>query len=209
MFQMFRIAIAVFVLALSPNLLTAQENPVQENPGDVMQAFIQDVQDIWVPLNRQEGASYDSRRDWTIEVVHNRFDVPQMSRRSLGTMWRVLSPEQQAQYSDLFFDLLVETVIDWLDAYDGEVFEILSVREAGQNSEIVTQFEYANGQTLRATWVTRAIDGVYLIRDVRVSGISLTSDFRGRHQNALRKDDIDGLFAFLESAIDRLKAQHQ
>ena len=194
----------VFCFGCFASILSAQESPHQ-----VLQAFIDDIRSFWVPLNRDPQASYASRRAWTEDLIDTRFEFFQMSRSSLGTQWRRLTDEEQATYQVLFRQILVETVIDWLDEYDGQVFEIRSIRQARKNTEVRTRFEQLDGSIVKATWVTRNTGGVYLFHDVRVSGISLMADFRGKYQRILHDGGVEGLFESLREEIDRLQAQHK
>ncbi len=174
-----------FVLLFLPAHSGAQ---VGEDPAVILQSLIDDIETLWVPLNRDPGASYDSRRKWTINLVDSRFDIKQMTTASLGTRWRTLTEAQQADYAPLFREILIETVIDWMDGYDGEQFNVTRVREAGRNTEIQTLFVESNGRKVRLTWVTRQNEGRYQFRDVRFSGISLVADFRGGYQFVLDRE---------------------
>lgn len=193
-----------FVLLFLPAHSEAQ---VGEDPAVILRSVIDDIETLWVPLNRDPDASYDSRRKWTINLVDSRFDIKQMTTASLGTRWRTLTEAQQADYAPLFREILIETVIDWMDGYDGEQFDVTRVREAGRNTEIQTLFVESNGRKVRLTWVTRRNDGRYQFRDVRFSGISLVADFRGGYQFVLDREGFDGLVLRLERDIANLRAK--
>ena len=179
----------------------------QEDPRVVMEGFLDELKTFWVPLNTNAAASYASRRAWTRDLVRNRFDFGHMVRSSMGIRWNQMSAAQQATYTDLFFDALVETTIDWFDAYDGEVFEIRNIRQTGRNTEVRTRFFYSNGRALNATWTTRLIDGKYLFRDIRVAGLSLMADFRGKYAQIIDREGFDGFFEKLEVDTARLRAK--
>ncbi len=179
-----------------------------EDPAAVLQGIIDDVKTLWLPLNRDPAAPYDSRRVWATTLVDTRFDLDQMARSSLGTRWRGLSTDQQEAYAPLFRQILIETVIDWLDGYDGEQFDVIRARQRGRNTEIQTLFAQANDRPVRLTWVTRANDGRYQFRDVRFSGISLVADFRGRYQRTLDDQGFEVLLRRLQSDLADLRAQH-
>ena len=179
----------------------------QESPRGVMEGFLDELETFWVPLNTNPSASYDSRRAWTRDLVRERFDFDNMLVSSMGLRWNQMTSAQQATYRDLFFDALVETAIDWFDAYDGEVFEILDIRQAGRNTEVRTRFEYASGRKLNATWTTREIGGKFLFRDIRVAGLSLIADFRGKYKQIIDREGFDGFLERLASDTARLRAK--
>lgn len=179
----------------------------QEDPRAVMEGFLDELETFWVPLNINPSANYDSRRAWSRDLVRNRFDFEHMVISSMGVRWNQMSSSQQNTYRDLFFDALVETAIDWFDAYDGEVFEILDIRQAGRNTEVRTRFEYASGRKLNATWTTRERGGKYLFRDIRVAGLSLIADFRGKYKQIIDREGFDGFFERLEKDTAALRAK--
>ncbi len=169
-----------------------------EDPREVMEGVLEDLSTLWVPLNLDPNASYDSRRAWTENLINFRFDFPHMSRRSMGTRWNTLTDDQRERYRAVFREALTETVIDWLDAYVDQDFEILSIRDTGRNTEIITRFTQVNGIAVTVTWVTRETTGVYLFRDVRLAGLSLVADFRGKYNRII---EDEGFEAFLEILI--------
>ena len=200
--------ILLFSLILGPTGALAQQGEGEEDPRLILQGIIDEISAVWVPLNLDPNAPYDSRRAWAEDLVNWRFDFPHMSRNSLGPNWRQLNEAQQEQYRVLFRQILVETVIDWLDDYDSEVIEILRVRPAGRNVEITTRIVYPDGSRIGATWVVRETEGMFLFRDVRVAGISLVADFRGKYVRFMNRDGIEGLFDRLERDIRRLQRRH-
>ena len=125
----------------------------------------------------------------------------------MGTYWRRMSEEEQTQYRVLFRAALVETIIDWLDAYDGQTFEIQSIRETGRNTEIRMRFVTRGGLSLGSTWVARETTGIYLIRDVRVSGLSLIADFRGKYRRIIEDEGLERFFEILEADTAELRAK--
>ena len=199
----FAVAIVGTALLISP-----WSGAQSEDPAAVLQGIIDDVKTLWVPLNRDPAASYDSRRAWATTLVDTRFDLDQMARSSLGTRWRGLGAAQQEAYAPLFRQIIIETVIDWLDGYDGQQFDVTRVRQGGRNTEIQTLFVQANGRSVRLTWVTRANEGRYQFRDVRFSGISLVADFRGKYQRTLDDQGFEALVTRLQADYASLRAQH-
>jgi MlaC protein len=53
-------------------------------------------------------------------VIYPRFDFAEMSRRSLGPSWRQITPSEQQEFVQLFTQLLEESYINNIEAYNGE-----------------------------------------------------------------------------------------
>jgi len=178
-----------------------------EDPAEVLQDILADLSDLWVPLHRDPNASYDSRRAWTENLINFRFDFPHMSRSSMGTRWNLMSDGEREAYRAEFRPALVETVIDWLDAYVDQDFVIVSVRESGRNTEIISRFTQVNGLTVTVTWVTRETSGVFLFRDVRVAGLSLVADFRGKYRRTIEEVGFERFLEILAEDTAELRAR--
>ena len=188
-------------------LLGYAQSARAEDPAVVLQSVLDDLSSLWVPLNQDPTASYDSRRAWTVNLVNQRFDFPHMSRSSLGSRWNRLSDQEREAYRALFRPALIENVIDWLDAYVDQNFEIKSVRPSGRNTEIITRFTQVNGITVTVTWVTRETSGIFLFRDVRVAGLSLIADFRGKYRQLIEREGFERFLEILAEDTAELRAQ--
>lgn len=178
-----------------------------EDPRVVMEGILDDLSTLWVPLNLDPNASYDSRRAWTEDLINFRFDFPHMSRSAMGTRWNTLSEDERERYRAVFREALTETVIDWLDGYVDQSFEIRSVRESGRNTEIITRFVQVNGVAVNITWVTRETTGVYLFRDVRLAGLSLVADFRGKYNRIIEDEGFEAFLEMLAEDTAELRAK--
>ena len=178
-----------------------------ESPRVIMEGILEDLRTLWVPLNLDSDASYDSRRQWTEELIALRFDFPHMARSSLGTRWNRLSEDERTRYQPLFREALTETVIDWLDSYENQIFEIRSVRDSGRNTQIITRFVQNNGVAVNITWVTREVAGVYLFRDVRLAGLSLVADFRGKYNRVIEDKGFETFLEILAENTSDMRAK--
>ena len=183
--------------------------PAQSGARAAFENFISEVNSFWVPLNRNPNATMDSRRAWTQDFVNWQFDVPAISRATLGPSWNKLNKSEQAAYREVFRELLVETIISWLVLFDGEPFEIASVRQSGRNVEIQTKFTREPGNVVRATWVLRPVSDRYLFRDIRISGISLVADFRSKNRRKIDEGGVKGLFVEINNDLRKLRAENR
>ena len=82
-------------------------------PTEQVEATVRSV----LTILRQHPASETKELE---QAIGERFDFEEMAKRSLGSHWRDLTPQQQEQFVTLFTDLLKDTYIDEIKAYNNE-----------------------------------------------------------------------------------------
>ena len=79
---------------------------------DSIKGTIDEVLKILNDKELKAPARQDDRRQRLEKVVAQRFDYPEMSRRSLGAQWNQLSDKDKQEFVDLFRTLLTNTYAD-------------------------------------------------------------------------------------------------
>lgn len=57
------------------------------------------------------------------KIVYPLFDFDEMAKRSLGSHWRRLQPQQQKEFVSAFTELLEKTYADKIDLYEGQTVD--------------------------------------------------------------------------------------
>jgi phospholipid transport system substrate-binding protein len=109
------------------------------------------------------------------EILHEGFDVEQISRFVLGPYWRQADEAQRKEFMKLFEDYIVKAYSIRFSEYTGEQFKIAGSRPEGDNSALVSsQILRPNGAPpVRVDWrVNKTAEG-YKIGDVVVENVSM------------------------------------
>ncbi len=141
-------------------------------------------------------------RKLAIEV----FDAPEAARRALGRHWPGRTPEEQAEFVQLFVDLLERTYVSKIDLYGGE-----RVRYTGESIE-------GDFAVVRAALLTRKGTEVpvearmlkrgdrWRIYDVVVEHISFIANYRTQFDRIIRNSSYAELVNRLRTKRDELVA---
>ena len=183
-------------------LLLAISRPgmaVAQGPVEVLQSMTNTLEEI---VRQDPDIIYDQQRLRVIThgVVLPHVDMRTMSRWVLGKNWRKATPEQRDAFVVEFQELLLNSYLQQVKAYDGEVARFQPLRsepEAGR-AVVNAEIEQPNGPVIHVIFRMHQVKTEWLIFDVSVEGISLVATHRSSFSSAIRNKGLDELIARLQ-----------
>ena len=166
--------------------------------ADQVLALLQDA--------RFKGAGKESqRRDRLREIIGNRFDFEEMSKRSLGANWRRVGRDEQQRFVQLFTDFLEKSYADQIESYDGEKIaygrEQLAQDQAEVDSKIITK----KGREVTVNYKLRSAGGDWKVYDVVIENVSLVNNYRSQFNRILAKATFNELLKKLEAKSPEIR----
>jgi phospholipid transport system substrate-binding protein len=171
-----RILVAA-VIAVPLALGAGTVGATTDNDRDGAGVFIQSLGDRALDVLSDESLSKPNRDRQFRALLTEGFDVRAIAAFCIKQYWRKATPEERAEYINLFTDLIVQTYAARLGAiYSGEEFNVRKIIEDGDNgamvkSEIVSSDP--GNSPIRVDWRVRWPRENYKIVDVLVEGISM------------------------------------
>jgi len=135
----------------------------------------------------------NERRNKLREVIYQRFDFTEMARRSLGSHWRRLGPEEQKEFIKLFTRLLEEAYLDKIESYNGEKVQYLKEREDKDYAEVDTKIVDNKGQEFLVDYRLHNVNGDWKVYDVVIEDVSLVNNYRAQFNRVLAKSSFEEL----------------
>jgi len=175
-------------------LITSAGSPsfAAESPTDVVRTTINEVIRILNDDSLKAPAKLLPRRRMLEQVVAQRFDYAEMSKRALAANWIPLTNEQRDEFVDLFKSFLSDRYASKIEDYSGEQVEYLSERLDGQYAEVRTK--------LHSTKVEIPMDyrlinkaGRWYAYDIVVDGVSLVKNYRSQFTAIIRSSSYEEL----------------
>ena len=191
-----------FALFLGAGLLAEGGAAFAASPQDEVRGFY-DMLLTTMKNGRTLGQS--GRYARLAPAVDRVFDIPLMTRLSLGTAWAGLTPAQQRQLTDAFRHYVAATYADRFDNYAGEQLQITG--EQPYNSDVIVQTRIVDSKGDPTTLNYRMTQsrGSWKIADVYLDGtISQLAIHRSEFVSVLRREGVDGLVAALRRKVDLL-----
>jgi len=171
---------------------------------DAMKSTIDEVLKIVQDKDLKQSVKAEERRQRLEQVVGDRFDYQEMSRRALGAPWNTLSDKEKQEFVALFRTLLTNSYSDKVEAYSGEGVQYINERTEKDYAEVRTKV--LTGKTeipLDYRLLNKGVE--WRVYDVVVDGVSLVSNYRGQFSKILRSSSYADLVDQLRKKSDKIK----
>ena len=139
------------------------------------------------------------------EVVETRilphFSFSRMTQIAVAVNWRRATPEQQKLLTDEFKTLLVRSYSNALSLYRDQVIDFKPLRMRPDDKEVTVKSEIRQrgAQPVTLDYDMESTPSGWKIFDVKVSGVSLITNYREEFSAQVRESGIDGLIKVLVS----------
>jgi phospholipid transport system substrate-binding protein len=196
-----RVFLASFFLAASWRWSAdAADSPV---------AVIQRFYDVLLSVMKDaKQLSFDQRYQRLAPAVSQTYNLPLMSRLSVGPAWTQLQPAQQQRFTDAFVRYTISLYANRFSGYSGERFEVDPAPVSNPNGVIVqTRLIKSNGENVTLNYLMRQeAGGPWQVIDVYLSGtISELATRRSEFVTVLQKNGADALVKLLEDRTAALR----
>jgi len=154
-------------------------------------------------MKNAEKLGYQGRFDKFDPVINKVYDIPLMTRISVGPQWSSLTPDQQAKVTEAFKKLSIATYASRFDGYGGESFQITGESPANGGDQIIdTKLMRPNDEPVELNYRLRKSGDDWKIIDVYLSGtISQLANYRSEFSATLRTGGADALVALINKKV--------
>ena len=154
-------------------------------------------------MKNAEKLGYQGRFDKFDPVINKVYDIPLMTRISVGPQWSSLTPDQQTKVTEAFKKLSIATYASRFDGYGGESFQITGESPANGGDEIIdTKLMRPNDEPVELNYRLRKTGDDWKIIDVYLSGtISQLANYRSEFAATLRSGGADALVDLINKKV--------
>jgi phospholipid transport system substrate-binding protein len=190
------------VVAISVSLLTAPSPSRAGEPTEQVRGAIDRVLEILQKKDLQAKERRAERRTLLREEISKAFDFDEMAKRSLGPTWRQRTPEERKEYVALFRQVLENSYLGKVEAYQGEKIKYVkdSVEE-GRIATVETLIVTGKGQEIPLNYRMLKEARGWRVYDVVIEEISLVNNYRSQFAGILQKSSFQDLLARLREMI--------
>jgi phospholipid transport system substrate-binding protein len=182
--------------------LSGAAHAMQPSGGDTVQGLY----DVLIGTMKNGRTLGQSGRFTQLEpVIRRTFDIPLMTRLSVGPSWAGLSEAQRQQMIESFGRYISAIYADRFDSYAGQKLQVTDEQPNGAGVMVRSQIVKANGEPVKVDYVMRRDGNTWLISDIYLDGaISEVATRRSEFAAILKNEGIDGLIAALNRKADVL-----
>jgi len=196
-------AVATLAIALLAPGLTPTR--VQADTGNSPMVVAQTMVNSALQVLANKSTTVQQRRRQLRQVVENEFDFTEMSRSALGYHWRSLTPDQRAQFTELFTAFIEDAYLSKIQDYSGERVQFDGQTPLGQGyMQINTDIIQPGKNPITVNYLLLQKNDTWKIYDVTVDAISIIANYRNQFNRVINDRGFDQLMADLRAKQQEL-----
>jgi len=178
-------------------------------PGPAIDSLKQTLDKVIEVLNNQSLTAPDKeeeRRAKLSQLIRERFDEEEFSKRALGSYWLKRTKEEKQEFIEVFSGLLERTYLDKIDAYlakSGTFSKnnILYLKEASKGNYVVvfTKILTKEDTEVPILYLFKKKQDSWLVCDVAIEGVSIAKNYRAQFNEIMANSSFKELLAKLKS----------
>lgn len=193
-------------IVLSAQSLVTPAVFAQEDPVATMQSLAQYT--IQTVGNGQNPPA--TRRAYAAQIVDQRFNTPKLGKLALGTIWRRMNNSERTAFLSKFRELMIEDFVFWFSDFDGSSWQVKSAnrdRKDPNTVHVAVIYRRPNGTNVDSNWRAELENGVYRVLDIKIAGLSLLSDLRGKYRSKYSEGGTKTIMRFMDQHIRKRRQQ--
>jgi phospholipid transport system substrate-binding protein len=176
-------------------------------PGEVVQSA---VSRVVVAVQRTGTGAHASqaqnqvrqqRRLELRRVAAELFDFDEISRRALSRHWAARTPEEQAEFTRLFTDLLERTYVGRIESYSGESIVYLGEAVDGPFATVRSKVVTRRRTETPFDYRLHLRDGRWRVYDILIDHVSFVATYRSEFARIIQRESYAAL-------VERLHKQN-
>ena len=188
-------------------LVAAAATSPAVGPRDVVQGAVSRVVLALQKTDSESDASptrrlsAEQRRLEIRRVATDLFDFDEISRRALSRHWAARTPEEQAEFTRLFTDLLERAYIGRIESYSGEKIVYGSEAVDGPFATVRSRVLTRRNTETPLEYRLHLKDGRWKVYDILIDNVSFVSTYRSEFSRILQKESYAAL-------LERIRKQN-
>jgi phospholipid transport system substrate-binding protein len=133
-------------------------------------------------------------------VANELFDFDEIARRALSRAWTSRTPEEQAEFTRLFTDLLERAYVGRIEAYSGEKILYAAEQLDGSFATVRSRIITRRNTETPLEYRLHLKNGRWKVYDVLIDNVSFVATYRSEFSRILQRESYAAL-------LDRLRKQ--
>jgi phospholipid transport system substrate-binding protein len=174
------------------------------SPVDIIKGFYDTLLSV---MQQAKTLGLKGRYEKLDPAIHKAFNLPLMTRLSVGPDWQKLNADEQKSLIAAFSDLSISTYAARFDGFSGEHFEVdPNPTQTSGGVIVATKLVQISDEPVQLNYLMRDGDNGWQILDVFLKGtISELATRRSEFSSVLRRDGAQALVQLIEARAADLK----
>ena len=172
-------------------------------PFSILKEEIDQVFDILNDPSYSDTAKKSEQHDKLWKMIENAFDFRIMSRLTLAHNWKSFSPDEQAEFAQVFGHFLGNTYLEKIQSgFSGEKVEYLGHDMLTDTKAVVKTTIVRNDVKTPIDYSMQNKNDTWKIYDVKIEGVSLLKNYRTQFASLLLKKKPSELIDMLKEKVN-------
>jgi len=195
---------AALALALAVACLAVTRPAAAAAPLDQLKMQIDRVLKVVDDPELRNQAKVKERRAAVRKIANDIFDFGETARRSLGRHWLARTPTEQAEFVELFSDLLERSYLSKIELYGGEKIQYLTDKIDGDVASVMSKLVTKTGTDVPIEYRMLKKGERWLVYDVIIEGVSLVSNYRTQFNKIIQTSSFAELVKKMKSRQEEM-----
>lgn len=176
-------------------------------PGEVVQSAVSRVvaavqrTGTGAHASQAQNQVRQQRRVELRRVAAELFDFDEISRRALSRHWAARTPQEQAEFTRLFTDLLERTYVGRIESYSGESIVYLGEAVDGAFATVRSKVVTRRRTETPFDYRLHLRDGRWRVYDILIDHVSFVATYRSEFARIIQRESYAAL-------VERLHKQN-
>lgn len=202
-----RICSFIFAGLITVSSAAFSQSPDASTPPDALIKMV--VTDVMATVKADPDIQKGSIPNIVVDLVEKKIvpytDMRRTTEMAMGPNWKKATPEQQAQLSMEFKNLLIRTYSGALSQLRDQTVQFKSLRAAPDDKEVVVKtVVLGRGDPVPLDYRLEKTANGWKVYDMNIMGVWLVEAYRSQFSNQISQNGIEGLVKFLQDRNKQL-----
>ncbi len=193
------VLVVTILITLGSPLAHAATTPLNE---------VRETVDTILQTLKKQDLKKELKREKIATLIKKRFDFHVMSRQVLATNWKHATKEEREKFVTLFMDLLKNTYMERIEAYNNEKIKYVKEKVRGKRA-LVDTLVVTKSVEIPIRYKLFLRKGEWFVYDVVIEKVSLIRNYRSSYKEIVKKEGISGLLKKMEDKIHDMNASNK
>lgn len=188
------------LLCLTSVSLQAEE----ESPARIVKQTVDKVLSVLKNKNLDE----ENQKEIIFELVKDRINFKEMSRRILATNWNIADDNQREEFMSLFEQILLNTYWERIRRFAGERVEYVSTSSDNEGYATVDTIIVKDKTDIEIpiSYRMKRFVNIWFAYDFTVERLSLVQSYRNEYRAIAKNNGVDGLLEQMKRDVVRISS---
>lgn len=177
-----------------------------KSPGDIVKHTVDQV----LSVLKDDRIDEIKQKKIIFDLVKERINFKEMSRRILATNWNVASEKQKQEFISLFEQIVLNTYWARLKRYSGERIDYVSVSSDNEDYATVDTIIIKDRSDIQIpiSYRMKRFVSVWFAYDFTVERLSLVQSYRNEYRAIAKNHGLDGLLEYMQRDIENTQSKN-